>query len=411
MHIDERGCLCYRREMETLTERHVQAAWYDRSIRPCELMSSDGRRVRVLHPGSWNLGAGPDFKNALLEVDGRRMIGDVEVHISPGDWTRHGHGSDEAYENVVVHVTWNSGPAPATLPKGVVSIWLGRFLTADHGFSPDQIDLSAYPFASLPADSRPCFEWLWRRPDLADKVLLSAGEYRLRTKARRIARLLNAPAGRRPDREQLFYSEVMGALGYSRNSRAFRKVAETVTVSDILAEPENAESALLVASQFVEWYRGATRPRNSPETRLRSAARLFASGVAFELLNETDFSRRRCRAVAKGLSDGGFMGRGRAGAVIANVVVPFALAECRISQVPRWLPPEDVSEPVRLTAFRLFGRDHNPAAEYAGNGLKIQGLIQIHRDYCLQVHPDCGDCSLVECFWEADRAMAGGNMV
>ena len=90
------------------------------------------------------------------------------------------------------------------------------------------------------------------------------------------------------------------------------------------------------------------------------------------------------------------MGRGRAGAVIANVAVPFALAEGRLRAPPAWLPPEDLSEPVRLTAFRMFGRDHHPAAWYARNDVRVQGLIQIHRDFCLQVHPDCGGCRLVQ---------------
>ena len=88
------------------------------------------------------------------------------------------------------------------------------------------------------------------------------------------------------------------------------------------------------------------------------------------------------------------MGPGRAAAIIANVVVPYALAEERIAEPPGWLPPEDISGPVRLTAFRLFGRDHNPAALYATNGLLIQGLLQIHRDCCLKAYPDCTGCSL-----------------
>ena len=43
--------------------------------------------------------------------------------------------------------------------------------------------------------------------------------------------------------------------------------------------------------------------------------------------------------------------------------------------------------------IRLFGRDHNPAL-YAGNGLLVQGLIQVHRAYCLAAHPDCSACPL-----------------
>ena len=101
---------------------------------------------------------------------------------------------------------------------------------------------------------------------------------------------------------------------------------------------------------------------------------------------------RDSAAFAAGL--GSLMGRGRAAAVIANVVVPFAMAEGHVREVPEWLPPEDVSRPVRLAAFRLFGRDHNPARCYASNGLLIQGLIQLHRDLCLVHHPDCARCGL-----------------
>lgn len=90
------------------------------------------------------------------------------------------------------------------------------------------------------------------------------------------------------------------------------------------------------------------------------------------------------------------IGRGRAAAILANVILPFALAEGRVNGVPAWLPPEDVSAPMRLTAFRLFGRDHNPPAFYAGNGLHLQGLLQIYRDHCLQHHPDCHDCRLAD---------------
>lgn len=88
------------------------------------------------------------------------------------------------------------------------------------------------------------------------------------------------------------------------------------------------------------------------------------------------------------------IGTGRAAAILANVVMPFALAESRIPRVPQWLCPEDVSSPARLTAFRMLGRDHNPAL-YSGNGLLVQGLIHIHREFCLAAHPDCSNCALV----------------
>ena len=388
-------CRLYRRlDGEILTERHVQAAWYDRAIRPERLYSMKGECVTVIHPGRWNLGPGPDFKNAILDVGGHRVIGDVEVHLKPGDWVSHSHSGDKAYRNVIAHVTWRGGLPPAGLPKDTVSIGLGRFLTAESGFAPEQIDVTAYPFGRYPAAPRPCFTRLGHDTRLASEVIGAAGAYRLKVKARRISRVLGAPKACRPAREQLFYSDIMNALGYGSSPQGFRKIAEAVPLSNVLAEPENAEAAFFAASQFVDWHCGLHRPANSPRVRLRSAARLFAAGDVLSLLDEHDFSPDNCRRMVAVLCAGGVMGRGRAGALMANVIIPFAIAEGRLLSPPAWIPPEDVSEPVRITAFRLLGRDCNPLTAYASNGLKIQGLLQIHRDYCLKLHPECEFCEV-----------------
>lgn len=390
---------------EVLSERHAQAVWYDRDLRPTHLVTRDGQTVRVVSPGTWNFGAGPDFKDAVLEVglDRRRLRGDVEVHLSPLDWEAHGHGNDPAYRYVIAHVTWCAGPAPASLPSAAISICLGRFVIEDVGFSPEQIDLKSYPFDRMPMGARPCQQCIGDKPERVAALLVEAGARRLQGKAERLRRLglgavpsagdAAAFAGWR--RRQLFYEEVMTALGYSRNTRGFRAVAAAVPLSAVEAEPENAERAFLTAATFVDWNRAGLRPFNAPEARLAAAAHLFTEADVLSLADVTDFSAAGCGKMIKLLTAGRVVGRGRAAAILANVVVPFALAEGRLAAIPAWLPPEDVSEPVRLTAFRLFGRDLNPATAYTSNGLKIQGLIQIHRAFCLGTHPDCENCRLV----------------
>ena len=51
-----------------LSERHVQAIWYDSALRPATLRTVRGGELRVVDPGVWNLEAGPDFRRAVLEV-------------------------------------------------------------------------------------------------------------------------------------------------------------------------------------------------------------------------------------------------------------------------------------------------------------------------------------------------------
>lgn len=65
----------------------------------------DGRALRIVHPGKWNLLGGPDFKSARLSFAGAAEIcGDVELHLRAQDWAAHNHANDPAYDNVVLHV-------------------------------------------------------------------------------------------------------------------------------------------------------------------------------------------------------------------------------------------------------------------------------------------------------------------
>jgi hypothetical protein len=74
--------------------------------------TTDGRRVRVLHPGKWNLLGGPDFSGARLQFDDAPPVtGEVELHLHATDWTAHAHARDRAYNGVVLHVVLFPPPA------------------------------------------------------------------------------------------------------------------------------------------------------------------------------------------------------------------------------------------------------------------------------------------------------------
>ena len=386
-----------------ITERHVQALWYDEALRPHDLRTTDGVPVRVVDPGTWNVEAGPDFRRAVLEIGAarRRIVGDVEVHLHPADWSLHGHAADSAYARVIAHVTWYAAPPdrePEGLPEGCLRICLGDFLRTRPDFSPDEIDLSSYPYAHLPATPRPCEGLFARDPDLLLAVLRQAGVHRLKLKARR----LKAAFVRTRDRAQTFYAETLAALGYKRNAAAFRQLAARLPWRELPASPDAALASLscvaeMVVARAVSWRRANVRPANSIERRLAAAAALFA-GTCPALLDRFDacdlLTRSGQQAACEILCASGLIGKRRAAAILANVLVPFAYAEGRIGRIPDELLPEETNAIVRLTAFRLLGRDHNPAL-YAGNGLYLQGLIQVHRDFCLAAHPDCDSCHLL----------------
>ena len=88
------------------SERHLHCLWQDDRLRPGGLVTADGEPVRVLHPGRWNAGPGPDFTGTVIEAGSpaRRLECDTEIHIDPAGWRQHGHLADPRYARVRLHV-------------------------------------------------------------------------------------------------------------------------------------------------------------------------------------------------------------------------------------------------------------------------------------------------------------------
>lgn len=102
----------------TVSERVIQQVWLHQDFDHRNLIVDSGEALEVVHPGSWNHLEGPDFKDAELRLNGMPLKGDVELHLYPEDWNRHGHSSDPAYGRVVLHVTLF---APSGASSGRVS--------------------------------------------------------------------------------------------------------------------------------------------------------------------------------------------------------------------------------------------------------------------------------------------------
>jgi hypothetical protein len=437
------------------SERHLQCLWFDARYRPAFFRLANNETVTVLDPGEWNLEAGPDFLNVtvLVQPGGRRIRGDVEVHVHPADWDSHGHCKDKAYDAVIAHVTWFSGPAAKTLPQSVLSLSLAEPISARLDLSLDDIDLKAYPHSVLPETPRPCEVYLKNNPSHARDMLQAAGQYRLQSKASRIRTRLEQSG----DRHQVFYEEFMVALGYKNNQQAFRGLARLVPVAQLKGLSRDAACAKLLAvarllpspdvardeesRQFIrslwdiawkqgdellpgdlEWHLHNSRPQNSPVRRIAAASALFSglrdllcdvehlastpghawfAQVSQRIESHCEWPLWNQRLSMGSSSDEehsvALLGKARIAAIITNVIFPFVAVEDVLPQEAiLYLPPEEVSAPMRLTALHLFGRDHNPAAFYADNGLLQQGLLQIYLDFCLNAGPDCEGCSLCQ---------------
>ena len=103
-------------EAAALYELSLQDAW--NGVTPDSRLKAQGNRtVTVLSPGVWNFGSGPDFSHACIQVDGQTLKGAVEVHRLSGDWFRHGHHDDPAYDDVILHVVAENDLTPERLSE------------------------------------------------------------------------------------------------------------------------------------------------------------------------------------------------------------------------------------------------------------------------------------------------------
>ncbi|NLG33788.1 MAG: DUF2851 family protein [Lentisphaerae bacterium] len=388
--------------------------------------------------------------------DMRRITGDVEIHIRPADWQRHRHAEDPRYRRVCAHVTYYPGTLPdGDLPPGTLQAALRPALDAQPDFSFDNIDLMAYPVAAraAPPPCRAAMRAL--SPAQRGEALEAAGESRLRrrTELLQSAMLDRGPAqvlyeevmaalGYRPNKapfRRLARLLPLDILREKSGGDPVRAYALLMGCASLLPDPTTARRSWDAPTKtFIrrcwdawwpladglharriargDWTMAGIRPANRPERRLMAAALLFAparglpeqmqelsrksrGGGAQHLFALLDlpkvpyWSRRLSFAVAAS-QPVALIGPARARAILVNLLVPALAA---LGAPPdAWpallesLPAEESNELIRQTALRLFGPDHTPRL-YA-SGLRRQGLIHIHHDYCLGDRSLCANC-------------------
>lgn len=89
-----------------MNEKLLQYIWQQRLYNARELHLSSGEPLEVIYPGIPNTHQGPDFSEARIRIGTTLWAGQVELHFRSSDWSRHQHGSDPNYSNVILHVVW-----------------------------------------------------------------------------------------------------------------------------------------------------------------------------------------------------------------------------------------------------------------------------------------------------------------
>ena len=422
-------------------ELELQALWFagafGRDFRCCR-----GRPVRIVQFGEWNRGAGPDFVHAVVEIEGVRCHGAIELDPQAGDWEAHGHGANPAFSGVVLHVTF----APAREEvftrdhehREIPRVEIPAALTAEVLQLPTRATAIARPGR--------CVHPLAGTPEKALRALIhQAARHRCALKAARFLRMADAHG-----RDAALYQVTAETLGYRANALPTRILAQRVPITP-LRERENTEAILFGASGFlsptlhetappdtrqhlrdlwdhwwkeranwesthpIPWRLHGQRPANHPHRRVaalatlvrhwptyrrRALARPFQIKPLLEFLTrlaDPFWSHRHTLSSSPTRQPFALFGKNRATELLATHLIPLALHEESGFTFDDYLalPACTPNESVRRCAIRLFGSEQ-VAQPWLKKTAHHQALLQIYHDFCLEDFSDCRDCPFPE---------------
>src|ERR1017187_9964546 len=91
-----------------MTEEFLQFVWKFRLFDMIDLKTLEGEELKIIETGEHNTHAGADFFNSKIKIGDTTWAGNIEIHLNSKDWNRHNHQHDKAYNNVILHVVYES---------------------------------------------------------------------------------------------------------------------------------------------------------------------------------------------------------------------------------------------------------------------------------------------------------------
>lgn len=406
-------------------EMLMQYIWEHRLWNPAEMTTNDGRKVRVIDPGTRNTDAGPDFFNAKVEIDGCMWAGNIEIHVRASDWHRHGHDCDKAYDSVILHVV-EKEDAPVCRSNGE------RIPQLVMRCTPQFAD--RYTALVGGKTELPC------RAAIAALTPLEAAEWvqslafeRLQEKTRRIKDLLERYHG---SWEDVCYITFARNIGFGTNNDAFERLAKSLPLqllhkhSDSLLQLEAlffGQAGLLDASRHTDdryyqqlcreygflankfslrapqdliWKSFRMRPQNFPWRRVALLAHYVCGGFRMMAdILEAKGDEKRLRSLFSAELTGYWsnhfsfshaspeptaaIGRGSADILLINTAAPLYYAYAELTDNYDW-----AERAVSLLEGLKPERNHISAL-FSSAGMKIdnalvsQAVIQLRNAYCI----------------------------
>lgn len=202
---------------------HIWDAGHTRN----DLKTVSGKTLSIKYQGQFNTQRGPDFVNAILDIDGETLNGAVEIHVNTQDWKKHNHQEDEFYNPVILHAVLNhDSPYVHTVKENGDLV---EIVELKDQLSDDIIKLINQAPITLPKSGYDYCELLSAiDSDRLLAILAIHGKQRFMGKVRRFNASLSISGF-----DQILYEGVMEAIGYDKNKFNMFQLAQSIPIESI----------------------------------------------------------------------------------------------------------------------------------------------------------------------------------
>jgi hypothetical protein len=211
-----------------MKEEFIHYLWKHSLYNQDRLFDSGGNNIIVLHPGEYNRDSGPDFFNARISIRGTVWAGNIEIHTRSSHFDNHGHNSDPAFNNVILHVV-------AENDKRVFNSKGEELLTVEIEFDPGlydkYIDLVNNPFIIACQNDIKNIDSILMRHWLNSLTI-----ERLKGKAELILKIFSETGN---DWEETFYRMLSRYFGFRVNTEPFEMLATALPFRIIRKHADN----------------------------------------------------------------------------------------------------------------------------------------------------------------------------
>jgi hypothetical protein len=409
------------------------------------LKTVSGKNLKITYSGRFSYDAGPDFRDAIIEISGKKLKGDIEIDKNTYNWKSHHHHENKKFNNVILHIVFKNNLKDIfTINEDGEPIEIFEM----ESFIEPEISklLKTYSTKKFIEKEKKCPIFENKSLLKTEDMLRKLGMMRFENKVKRFK-----TEHYFYDFDQLLFQGIFEALGYSKNKYQMLKLAQNIKYkqlktlfgngmtrdemisyflcsSGLIAHfPKNFPNEIIhkwitlfrediFAKYDYNWQLFRIRPANHPAVRIAQLSKFLYNSFETSIFqqiakifsipsNDVNLEKFKknlytlFRQKSDFLPEKYVVGKSRIDAIFINVILPLIITYAR----------EKNYENLEDVAIQIYENHKSLAENYVSKYMKLfmnieqkkmisrkeilqQGILKLYFNQCKE--HDCAECEM-----------------